>query len=156
DTVVGAPPRVRGWIEWIRRHFPRFLWRPMRICGPPVSNGECGICFDSQLPPSDRRTALRLIAKSVLRSAGFRQAVFFKDFTDEAVAEYASELETLGFFRVAPGPGTRLDLSWDSFDGYLGAMRKKYRGRVRHDLKLAEELEFSLLDSFADLAPTAA
>src|SRR5262249_35863939 len=36
------------------------------------------------------------------------------------------------------------------------AMRKKYRGRVRHDLKLAEELEFSLLDSFADLAPTAA
>jgi predicted N-acyltransferase len=156
DTAAGAPPRVRRWIERVRRRAPRFLWRPMRICGPPVSNGECGVYFHPQLPAADRRQVLGRFATTVLRQAGFRQTVLFKDFDDATVAEYANALEVQGFFSVAPGPGTRLDLRWDSWDGYMGALRNKSRNQLRQHLRAAGELEFRLHDSFADLAPAAA
>src|SRR5262249_17811574 len=65
------------------------------------------------------------------------------------------ELERLGFFSVDPGPGTRLVLRWSSFDAYMTAMRTKYRAQLRRDLKAGQDLEFSLLDSFAELAPRA-
>jgi len=155
DTTMSASPRARKWIRRVRTVFPRFLWRRMRICGPPVSNGECGFYFDAQLPPAGRRQVLRAIMSEVIASAGRKQMVFVKEFTDEAKEEYASELDALGFFSVDPGPATSMALKWDSFDDYLSALKKRYRRRIRTDLKAGSELEIQLVDSFAELAPTA-
>src|SRR5262249_14215625 len=149
-------PLRRRWVEWVRKRWPLFLWRPMRICGPPISNAESGVCFDPQLPPDVRRQAFLHLAREVHRSAGSKPALFFKEFRPEADAEYAGQLDQLWFFAVSPRPGTELVLRWASFEDYLSAMQKRYRKRIRSDLKAADELEFRLLDSFAELAPAAA
>ena len=155
DGAQTATAARRRWIDWIRKRFPGFQRRPLRICGSPVGNAESGICFAPQLPASIRQQAFHRIVQEVLHSTTIQQTMFFKEFPQEAVAEYASGLEKLGFFAVDPGPGTRLDLRWPSFDDYLGSMHKRYRARIRKDLKAAEALEFRLLDSFAELAPIA-
>jgi hypothetical protein len=129
--------------------------KPLRVCGSPIGNAECGVYFDSALPPAARRAAFARIALEVQGTGGMEPTYFFKEFPDEAVAEYASELEQLGFFPVDPGPGTRLEIRWASFEEYMTAMRTKYRHQLKKDLKAGEGLEFSLLESFADLAPQA-
>jgi len=45
-------------------------------------------------------------------------------------------------------------IRWDSFDDYLSALKKRYRRRIRADLKAGGELDLQLLNSFAELAPT--
>jgi hypothetical protein len=129
--------------------------KPLRVCGSPIGNGECGVHFDPELPGAERRPVFARIAEEVLRAGGIEPTYFFKEFPDEGVAEYANELEKLDFFPVDPGPGTRLELRWASFEDYMGALRTKYRHQLKRDLKAGEGLEFELLDSFADLAPRA-
>jgi predicted N-acyltransferase len=156
DEARSAPPRLRRWVDWVRRCFPGFLYRPLRVCGSPISNAECGVYLDPELPADARREVFVRAARAVMRSSPRGQVVCFKDFSGEEVAGHASELEQLGFFPVDPGPGARLELPWSTFGDYLGAMRKRYRRRIQADLRAGEELDFCLLDSFADLAPTAA
>jgi predicted N-acyltransferase len=156
DEARSAPAGRRWWIDWVRRFFPRFRYRPLRVCGSPISNAECGVYLDPALPPDVRRQVFVQAAREVMRTARPGQVVYFKDFSQEEVRGHASGLEQLGFFAVDPGPGARLELSWPTFGAYLGAMRKRYRRRIQADLRAGEELEFCLLDSFADLAPTAA
>jgi hypothetical protein len=129
--------------------------KPLRVCGSPIGNGECGVHFDPALPAAGRRPVFARIAEEVLAAGGVEPTYFFKEFPDEAVAEYANELEKLDFFPVDPGPNTRLELRWPSFEEYRAALRTKYRHQLKKDLKAGEGLEFALLDSFADLAPRA-
>jgi predicted N-acyltransferase len=129
--------------------------KPLRVCGSPIGNSACGVHFDPALPAAERRPAFARIAQEVQQAGGPEPTYFFKEFSDEAVAEYANELEQLGFFPVDPTPGTRLALRWPSFEEYMGALRTKYRHQLKKDLKAGEGLEFALLDSFADLAPLA-
>jgi hypothetical protein len=129
--------------------------KPLRVCGSPIGNGECGVYFGPALPAAERRPVFSRIAREVLDAGGVEPTYFFKEFPDEDVAEYANELEKLDFFPVEPGPGTRLELRWPSFEEFMGALRTKYRHQLKKDLKAGEGLEFALLDSFADLAPLA-
>jgi hypothetical protein len=156
DRTRSASPGVRRWVDRIRRCFPGFLVSQLRICGSPISNAECGIYLDPALPPAVRREVFLRAARAVLRSSRCGQVVTFKDFRREEVASHASALEQLGCFAVDPGPGARLELPWDTYGEYLAAMRKRYRRRIQADLKAGDGLEFTLLDSFAELAPTAA
>jgi predicted N-acyltransferase len=156
DTTMSASPQARRRIDWVRRWFPKFLWRPMRIFGPPVSNGECGIYFDPGLTEEQCRQILRRIIRSVESSAGRKQMIFAKEFNSEALHHYASELDQLGFFAVDPGPATSMLIRWNTFEEYLSALKKRYRRRIRDDLKAGEELDIERRESFVDLAPKAA
>jgi predicted N-acyltransferase len=155
DAAQGASPRRRAWVNWVRKWYRGYSYRPLRVCGSPISNGEGGVHFDPALSAAARRQAFARIADEVLRVAGRGPTYYFKEFSDEAVAEYASELEKLGFFPVEPSPGTRLAIRWKAFDEYVNAMRTKYRHQLKKDLKAGEGLEFALLDAFAELAPQA-
>jgi hypothetical protein len=155
DAATLPLPGPPSWVGRIRRLVPGSLLRPHRICGSPISNGESGVYFDPQLSPDLRRPVLARIVQEVTRSSRLNHTLFFKDFGSEEVTGFANELEKLGFFSVDPGPGTRLVLRWSSFDEYMTAMRTKYRAQLRKDLKAGQDLEFSLLDSFAELAPRA-
>jgi predicted N-acyltransferase len=155
DTAKGASPRRQAWTRWLRKVYPGYAYQPLRVCGSPIGNGEPGIHYDPELPTAERRLVCVRIAEEMMRSAGRRPTYFFKDFSEEAVAAYAGELEQLGFFAIDPGPGTRLPICWESFDEYVGALRTKYRHQLKKDLKAGEGLEFALLDSFAELAPEA-
>jgi hypothetical protein len=156
DTTASAPPAVRKVVERVRRILPRFLWKPMRICGSPISNAESGVHIDPRLPPDEQRAVFRLLAEQVLEAGGMDKTYFFKEFDQPAVETYASELDGMGFFSNDPWAGTRLDVAWPNFDGYLAALRKRYRKRVRMEADLAKGLDIQTLDSFADLAPQAA
>jgi predicted N-acyltransferase len=153
DAALAAPPERRRWIDRVRRFFPGFKQRSLRICGSPVENAENGVYFVPRLPQTARREIIRRVAQEVLRTSHHKQTIYFKDFTEEAAADYASELETLGFFPVDPGPAMKLPLRWPSFEHYLSAMHKRYRAAIRRDLKASQELDFCLHDTFADLAP---
>ncbi len=155
DTTQEASRRRQAWVRWVRRWWPGYAYRPMRVCGSPISNGECGVHFDPALPAAAQRLVFARIAEEVLRAGGRGPAYFFKEFPDEAVAEYASVLEDLGFFPLDSESGTRLAIPWETFDDYIGAMRTKYRHQLKKDQKAGAGLEFALLDCFADLAPRA-
>jgi predicted N-acyltransferase len=155
DTAWGALPRRQAWVRWVRKVYPGYAYQPLRVCGSPVTNAECGIYFAAWLPPAARRSLCTRVALEVLRSGGMGPTYFFKEFRDEAIAEFASELERVGFFPVHPSPGTQVQIRWDTFDDYVNAMRAKYRNELKKDLKAGEGLEFALLDSFADVASQA-
>lgn len=156
DTTMPAPPHVRRFVSRIRQRAPGFLRRSMLICGSPISNAESGVWLDPALAPDDRREVFVRLAREVLRMARTDQTIFFKEFSDDQVAEYASELEKLGFFSTQSWAGTSLEIAWPSFDAYLADLRKRYRSLIRKDLKAGDALELCLLDDFAELAPTAA
>jgi hypothetical protein len=155
DAARTAPPPRQAQIAFVRRRLPDYGYRPLRVCGSPIGNGECGVHFAPELPAAERRAVFRILVEEVLRTGGLGPTYFFKEFPDEAVADYASELEPLGFFPVDPGPNTRMVIRWATFDEYVNAMRARYRQQLRKDLKAGAGLEFSLLDSFAELAPQA-
>ena len=155
DTTMPAPPHIRRFISRIRERAPGFLRSSMLICGSPISNAESGMWLDPELRSEDRRQVFACLARAVLQMARTDQAIFFKEFTDEQVSDHASRLDELGFFSAPSWAGTRLEIAWPSFDAYLTGLRKRYRSLIRKDLKAAEGLELSLLDDFADLAPTA-
>lgn len=155
DTVKSAPDFVQRMVARVRERAPGFLWRAMRVCGSPISNCCHGVCFAPTLTQDERRQAMRAIGRQILRDAHSNQSVYFREFTAADVADFASELEGLGYFRTDPWANTVIDIRWKTFDEYLAALRKRYRKRVRDDFKTSAALDFVLLDSFADLAPTA-
>jgi hypothetical protein len=155
DTARAAPPPRQAWVQHVRRWHPEYGFQQLRVCGSPIGNGEKGVHFSPDLPADARRAAFARIALEVQQRGGLGPTYFFKEFPDEDVAAYASELEGLGFFPVDPGPGTRLAIRWSSFADYMTAMRTKYRHQLKKDLKAGEGLEFELLDSFAGLAAQA-
>jgi hypothetical protein len=155
DTLAAAPEPVRRAAAVVRRVLPRFLFKPLRICGSPISNAESGIYIAPELSADERKQVLYRIVDEVLDSGGRKPTYFFKEFDQQAVESYAGELERFGFFPNDPWDGTRLDLPWKTFDDYLAAFRKKYRKRIRQELKLAEQIEFTLETPSAALAATA-
>jgi hypothetical protein len=76
DSSVSSSPRARKWIDLVRKVYPNFLWRAMRVSGPPVSNGECGFYVDNNLPPDERRHVFRQLMSAVIDSAGRNQLIF--------------------------------------------------------------------------------
>lgn len=62
------------------------------------------------------------------------------------------ELRRLGFTRVPMLPTAVVDLPFDSFDDYLGAMRAQYRRRARQTFKRSEALRVEHLSDFSALA----
>ena len=154
DTAMSAESMKRKCIQLVRKVYPGFLWRPMRVCGPPISNGECGFYFRSGIEGTERQAVVHEVAAAVEQSAGKKQLIFFKEFRDEDIRRFASVLDERGYFDVDPGPGTELAIRWNTFDDYLAALKKRYRRRIRQDAKAGEDLEFELLDSFAELAET--
>jgi predicted N-acyltransferase len=155
DTVKSAPEFVRRMVARVRERAPGFLFRTMRVCGSPISNCCHGISFSPLLTRDGRRQALREISHQMLRDSHANQSIYFREFTDSDVADFAGELEGLGYFRVNPWPNMAIEIHWKTFDEYLAALRKRYRKRVRDDMATSSALEFVLLDSFAELAPTA-
>ncbi len=156
DTLASAPAWVQKFAAWVRQRAPGFLWKSMRVCGSPISNSSSGMCFAPELSPAERREVVALVAQQLVADARNDQTIYFRDIPESELADFGEELDRQGFFRVTPQPGMVLDLRWQTFDEYLAALRKRYRKRVRDDLKTAKGLEFTLQDASAELAPVTA
>jgi len=84
-----------------------------------------------------------------LGSASLR--VFF-ELDETASAQFGPALEASGHVKAASLPGTRLPVEWNSFEGYVGEMRKIYRRAVRDDQAKGAGLSIRIEEDFADLA----
>lgn len=152
DDAELYPGPMRRLVERIRLRHPRFMRGSMRVCGSPISNASSGIYFSPELSDEERQRAMDQIAAEVIRQTRNDQTIYIHDFRDDQVEQYAHRLETHGFFPVEPAPGTYLKVEWDSFDDYLGALARRYRRRIRRDMRDSSSLDFELLDSFDHLA----
>lgn len=153
DPMATAPAAVGHIVSRIRQRAPGFMWGSMRVCGPPISNASTGVYVSLELGEDERRAAMDQITRAVIDTATIDQTIFFRDYCEEDLNGHVRQLAGLGFFKVHPPPGTRLELPWENFDDYVSALRRKYRQKVRKDMKASEALDFELLDSFADVAP---
>jgi predicted N-acyltransferase len=156
DTTIVYPERVRKMVASVRQRRPQFLFRTMVICGSPISNAACGVSFAPDLTRDDRRAALTQLARHIFYKARRNQSICFRDFRDAEVEDFATAMEQVGFQRIGWPASTELELRWKSLDEYLAALKKRYRKRIRDDLKTSAPLKFELLDDFAELAPVAA
>jgi hypothetical protein len=156
DTIASAPAWVQKFAAWVRQRAPGFLWKSMRVCGSPISNSSSGMYFAPELRAGERREVVALVAQQLVADARNDQTIYFRDIPEGESADYGEELDRQGFFRVTPQPGMALEVRWPTFDDYLAALRKRYRKRVRDDLKTAAALEFALVDPSAELAPVTA
>lgn len=88
---------------------------------------------------------VRLLAKRLCHTSSRFSAVIYKDYFDSQQFKGAKRLK-LHPFRIDPNMILRLDPSWESFDDYLGAMRSKYRIRMKNGMNRFRGVERRVLD----------
>lgn len=161
--VYTLEPDLLGVIPvWLRKllHYlipaVRRGWRPsLRVCGPPLWNGESGILIAPGLDSAERRAVVREIERNVAASAHEDQVVFFREFNDQDVEDYAGELSRAGYFEAELLPGMQLPIDWSEPDDYLRTLRSSYRRHFRRDLRAGDGLQWELREVFDDLADVA-
>jgi hypothetical protein len=122
----------------------------LMICGNAFLSGEHGISIrdHNSLDSAERADRMHGVADALfqIRRAeklrGGIGTVMAKDFYSDAQPT-ARALRRFGYheFEVDPNMIVTVDPAWKTFEGYVGAMNKKYRGRTRSMLKKFNKLE---------------
>lgn len=145
---VRAPDGV-GVVELIRRLVPGFLVAHTYELGSPTPLTNPFLVNRPELRPA----AVRALIEAGLEEADRNAAEFtlVQNFTSKSTP--AGELlAEIGFAGVPILPTAVLDLPYDSFDSYLGAMRAQYRRRAKQAFKRSSQLTVEHLPEFAHLA----
>ncbi len=133
DAVLDR--RLAKAVTGLRRLFPRFLVFRTLFCGSPFGeHGALGISSAVH----DRAAVLRMLAHALRLFAGEQQAslIVFKDFRSEDTA-LLDGLTAEGFFKTDSFPAAVVDLTFCSFDDYLGSLGPATRKSLRRKLKQA-------------------
>lgn len=123
-------------ITGIRRVWKSFLILRSIECGTPVALGNT-ISFRDDC---DRNAVMGLLvgeAERVAHDMGV-PVVLFRDFHDQELA-FADILKKDGYSRVNNLPAASFNVRWNTFQGYLDALRSQYRHVIRKRLKAFEE-----------------
>jgi Acetyltransferase (GNAT) domain len=149
NLIEGVRGAFRKIVEVMRKKFPHFLTMRVLMVGCAAGAGE--------LDANDSETE-EWIAKALgetlndYAKASKASLVVFKDFS----AQYREPLKPLsehGYTRVPSMPMTRLTLSFQNFDDYLGKLGYVSRKSLRRKLRKAErdaEIEMEVVE---DIAP---
>jgi predicted N-acyltransferase len=149
DLAEVRVPAAAGTLRMIRRAWPGFLSALTYELGSPTPLTNPFLVAD----PSLRAPAVEALITAALdegRRSG-AQFLLVQNFTSGG-GPAQEELRRLGFARVPMLPTAVVDLPFDSFDDYLGAMRAQYRRRARQALKRSAGLEVEQLSDFSELA----
>lgn len=148
DLVGVRLPAAAGLMDHVRRVWPGFLCALTYELGSPTPLTNPFFAAHPDLRPQ----AVRELITAALEEAERRGAQFLlvQNFTSLR-GPAADELRKLGFAGVPILATAVVDVSFDSFDDYLSAMRAQYRRRARHAMKRAEDLRIEHLDDFAEL-----
>jgi hypothetical protein len=143
NLVEGMRGAFRKIVDLIRKTFPRFLTMRVLMVGCAAGAGE----LDASNSENERwiAEALRPVLQNYAR-ANKASLVVFKDF----LATYRDPLAVLSksnYTRVPSMPMTRLGLSFQNFDEYLGtlgyisrkSLRRKFR-KTERDAKIEMEV----------------
>lgn len=152
DLLTLASPKLTRFAAKIRQGpLRRFLIVRALSCGPVINNCRSNFFIAPNLGNEfSSRVAEKLLQQLRQIRGGGLEVLF--EFRDETVARCGKSFEQAGFIRGDSLPGTRLDIKWPDFDGYLAAMRKVYRRAVRDDFEVAQGLEIQIETDFSHLA----
>jgi predicted N-acyltransferase len=112
---------------------------PLLICHSPLSSTTATSGLTLPGPPL-REAALRTIAEVARELLEKNRGSFcLFSYLEEQEAREPGWPDPFVWTKV-PDPGTRLDITWPDFEGYLAHLRKKQRYNVRRNMRLASEL----------------
>lgn len=152
DIAIFSPPRLRRWLEVVRRIFPNFLKLKMLECGTPMTINSPPVVLHPDLGAEEIVDALH----KALREYARRDRVFLiilRDFESQQ-GQWEGMLSDKGYHWIKGLPNTYLDICWESIEQYHGSLKSYYRSKINNHLRKNAELgvRHDLLEDFADLA----
>lgn len=149
DLIGVRVPAAAGLMSLIRRFWPTFMCAVTYELGSPTPLTNPFLVADDSLRPEAVRELITAALEEGARSRA--QFLLVQNFTS-LNGPAAEELRRLGFTAVPMIPTAVVDLSFDSFEDYLSAMRAQYRRRARQTLKRSRDLRLEHHWEFADMA----
>ena len=149
NLIEGVRGVFRAIVDLVRKTFPRFLTMRVLMVGCAAGAGE----LDASIPENERWIAEAL--GSTLRDYARRNKaslVVFKDFP----ASYRDALTVLSksnYARVPSMPMTRLALSFQNFDEYLGTLGYISRKSLRRKFRKTEDAAKIDMEVVDDITP---
>jgi predicted N-acyltransferase len=142
-------PAAATVLEALRKVWPTLLYARTYELGSPTPLTNPFLVADPDL----RAVAVKALIGAALEEGerSDAQFVLVQNFTSRT-GPAAEQLQDLGFVAVPMPPTAVIDVHYDSFEDYLGAMRAQYRRRARQALKRSEHLSVEHHQNFADLA----
>jgi predicted N-acyltransferase len=152
DAAIFAPPGLRKVLSSIRKLIPSFFKFHLLECGSPINlHSPPFVAIDKALHKSIITELNNLLTKIAREKGQF--FVVLRDFEapDWDLKNHVSES---GFHWVPALPNSYLDLTWQTMDDYLSAMRSPYRYHLLKHVRTqrAAGLWYELRDDFADMA----
>jgi predicted N-acyltransferase len=146
DIPTVRSPKVSPVVHAIRRVWRGFLYARTYELGSPTPLTNPFLVPDLERRPEAVRSLIGTAVEEGRRcDADF---VLVQNFISRE-GPAAEELKSLGFAAVPMLPTGVVDLPFDSFDDYLGAMRSQYRRRAKQAFKRSKELTAEHLSDFA-------
>lgn len=146
DLLAGLPVHLRGWLDGVRRWFPRFLKVKVLMVGCAAGEGELAIQGEDEL---------RLLREAV-EAYGKEQGVALVLFKD-VPARYRKMLQPLvamGYQRLSSMPGARLRLDFENFEEYIRQrLGRVYRKGLRRKFRESERRARLVMEQVDDLRP---
>ena len=146
-------PATAGVSSKIFTNIKRFLARQVRyttlVAGNMTLTGTYGHVFDPELSETEKWEIIPKAADQLakhLKSKGIAvSGILLKDFDDKN--RPAVTPTSFSKFEVQPNMVLPIQESWSSTEDYLGAMKSKYKVRVRRARKKAEKLNKMVLSA---------
>ncbi len=145
NTAFSCP--ITGYMKkYLANHFFRRTGKVnmrLQICGNVFVSGEHGLAYSPEINKIEALEVLPEIINEINKAEkriGKIAAIIIKDFyaTTKIVSD---ELKEFKYHDFLGEPNMILNINWETFDGYLNAMSKKYRNRAKSIFKKGEELQ---------------
>jgi hypothetical protein len=141
---------VRSTWNRIRYSLARLIDMEVLCLGNTLVTGDYGMLFAPRVPKVDRTRLMTATMDWLLTLRPFRRVrmLFVKDFYEDIFSVLPAAPAGTRYHPIATQPNMILDIdpAWGSLDGYLAALKSKYRVRAKKALSLARGLECKELD----------
>lgn len=152
DAAIFAPPGLHKALKIIRKIIPSFLKFHILECGLPINlHSPPFVSIDKGLHTSIIAKLNNLLTNIASEKGHF--IIVLRDFeaSDWGLKNHIIES---GFHWVPALPNSYLEVTWQTMDDYLSAMRSPYRYHLLKHVRTqrAAGLWYELRDDFADMA----
>jgi len=149
QNLIEGIPGLRAPVEFIRRHFPRFLTMRVLMVGNAAGEGHLGTCAgeDEDWVANALHATLKTFARR-----GKASLIVFKDFP----ATYRRTLRHFpahGYTRVPSMPMTELELRYTDFEQYLSTLGRSTRKDLRRKFRRTAEAPPINVEVLTDITP---
>lgn len=113
--------------------------------GNTLVTGDYGFCFIDTVPPKLRTLLMMQVIDWMLTLQEFKKInlVFVKDFYEDIFKEIADSPYCKKYHPIDTQPSMIMDIppTWAGLEGYMQALKSKYRVRAKKAIQLAKDLE---------------